>query len=265
LWTLVICVQWKQFRCKRQEGKVTEAEAEPDDLTAALALLWGSGRARTRGPKPAYALEQVVDAAIGIADREGLAAVSMQRLADELHFTKMALYRYVPGRSELVALMADRAIGQPPAAAGETARQRLEQWALAVFAGFLRHGWAIEATVGRRVIGPNEAAWMEAGLSALSGLGLTGAERLDALAVLSGHVRAFAQQMAGATGQGSTLERDLIAPLQRGLSGSSERYPVLGAVLAAAQQEGGRQNGLAFGLALILDGLERLVAGRRGE
>ena len=82
-------------------------------LEAVADLLWGKPRLRLRGPKPTHSLDDIVAASVGIADREGLAAVTIERVAKEMKFTKMALYRYVPGRFELVALMTDRAFGPP--------------------------------------------------------------------------------------------------------------------------------------------------------
>ncbi len=61
-------------------------------------LLWGRQHQPSRGPKPAMTLAGIAEAAIRIADAEGLDAVSMQRVADDLPVTKMALYRYVPGQ-----------------------------------------------------------------------------------------------------------------------------------------------------------------------
>ena len=77
------------------------------DLGRLVDVLWGPPRTQTRGPKPTHTLAEVLDAAIGVADREGLRAISMQRVAAELGLTKMALYRYVPGRAELIALMTE--------------------------------------------------------------------------------------------------------------------------------------------------------------
>src|SRR5689334_22149881 len=74
-------------------------------------LLWGPRERPSRGPKPGLTRDGIVRAAIGVADAEGLAAVSMQRVAAEVGFTTMALYRYVPGKNELVALMVDSAVG----------------------------------------------------------------------------------------------------------------------------------------------------------
>src|SRR5256885_16757660 len=76
--------------------------------------LWGGRSGATRGPKPALSLERIAAAAIAIADAEGLAAVSMQRVAADLGYTQMSLYRYLPGKAELVALMGDRGIREPP-------------------------------------------------------------------------------------------------------------------------------------------------------
>jgi len=82
--------------------------------TQAMAVLWGQMSTPRRGPKPTLNLETIARAGIRIADADGLAAVTMQRVAEELGATKMALYRYVPGKVEMAALMTDVAIGGPP-------------------------------------------------------------------------------------------------------------------------------------------------------
>jgi AcrR family transcriptional regulator len=87
-------------------------------------LLWRPRTDGSRGPKPALTLDGIADAAITVADAEGLAAVSMQRVAADLGFTKMALYRYLPGKAELVALMVERALGGPPDLTGQAWRTR---------------------------------------------------------------------------------------------------------------------------------------------
>ena len=80
----------------------------------ALDLLWGTRDRPRRGPRPSLSLDRIVAEAISLADAEGLANLSMQHLAERLGCAKMALYRYVPGKSELVALMVDAALGDPP-------------------------------------------------------------------------------------------------------------------------------------------------------
>ena len=162
-------------------GADTDAAAAQ---AGAIALLWDQPVSARRGPKPALNLEAIAAGGIGIADADGLAAVTMQRVAAALGVTKMALYRYVPGKAEMVALMIDLAIGEAPrfgGAAGEW-RLRLDQWARQMFSRFYRHPWALEATVGPRAIGPNELGWMEEAVVALAGTGLDGGEMLDVAA-----------------------------------------------------------------------------------
>ncbi|MFD5199810.1 TetR/AcrR family transcriptional regulator [Streptomyces sp. NPDC058375] len=89
------------------------------DIARSLELLWGTGERPGRGPKPGLTLDRIVTAAVAVADAEGLAAVSMRRLSTELGTGTMSLYRYVPGKAELLDLMLDRVLGEPlPSAEG---------------------------------------------------------------------------------------------------------------------------------------------------
>lgn len=237
--------------------------ADRDAVATISGALWQRPKPRTRGPAPAYALDDVLDAAIGIADAEGLEAVSMQRVAEALGFTKMAIYRYVPGRAELVALMTDRALGQPPDLAGTTWRERMEAWAQAVFELFRAHPWEMEATTGPRVLGPNEVAWAEAGLAILAATGLDGAQQLDVLAVILGHVRGVAQQLP--RGSAADAVETAIGELtRRALEAEPERFPLFLAATRDAAASGAQNQALAFGLACILDGVEQRLA-RAGQ
>jgi AcrR family transcriptional regulator len=226
-----------------------------------MALLWQGVAPRTRGPKPAYSLANIADAAIALADAEGLAAVTMQRLAAQLGSSKMALYRYVPGRAELVAVMIERGLGNPPAENHEPWRARLQRWVLALFEQFCLHPWSIEATTGSRPIGPVEAQWIEAGLGILRTLGLEAAERLDILAVVTGHARALAQQTTRGVAAEDGLERQLGRIVLDASTTRAAAFPELRAAFAATQSLG-HDEALMFGLNVIFDGLERLIEAR---
>src|SRR2546429_7092643 len=71
----------------------------------AIALLWQPRPARRRGPRPALTPGAIARAAIAVADAGGLAAVTMQRVAQGLGIPQIALYRSVPGRPVVNALM----------------------------------------------------------------------------------------------------------------------------------------------------------------
>ncbi|MFD0265088.1 TetR/AcrR family transcriptional regulator [Streptomyces sp. NPDC127106] len=223
-------------------------------------LLWGPHPKRARGPRPTLDLERIARAGIELADAEGLAEVSMQRVAAHLGVTKMALYRYVPGKAELVALMADTAIGPCPVPEVPSGgwRGQLEEWAHRLAEGFARHPWVLEATVGPRVMGPAELSWLERAVAALDGTGLNGAERMDAAVLLAGHLRTLTQQ-ARAAGPAGNPEAQLGALLGELMQAHGDRFPAVTAALASAAESNGQDQAWEFGLQRILDGLAALV------
>jgi AcrR family transcriptional regulator len=228
-------------------------------------LLWGSRAQPTRGPRPALSIDAIAQAAIRVADAEGLAAVSMQRVAAELGFTKMALYRYVPGKAELIALMVDTVAGAPPLLDRGSGgwRAQLGQWARRLLGLFQRHPWLLDATVGPRIMGPNELGWLEQAVAALDGTGLDGAEQMDAVVVLLGHVRTIAQQSRTATDPPQyDPEEQLGTAVVELLRSQGDRYPALAAALASASGRGSQDRALDFGLERIFDGLGVLIARR---
>ncbi|WP_245238497.1 TetR/AcrR family transcriptional regulator C-terminal domain-containing protein [Streptomyces sp. MZ04] len=107
-------------------------------------------------------------------------------------------------------------------------------------------------------MGPCEPAWIEQALAALDDTGLTGAERMDAVVLLSGHVREIAQQ-ARAAGPAGDPEAQLSATLGELMREHGERYPAVAAAPASAAQHGGQDQALEFGLQRILDGLGLLI------
>jgi AcrR family transcriptional regulator len=224
------------------------------------ALLWQPQAMPRRGPRPTLTLAAIAGAGIAIADADGLAALTMQRVAERLGVTKMALYRYVPGKAELVALMIELGVGVPPAGRPDDWRSALDGWARAMFARFHAHPWSLEATLGVRVVGPNELGWLEYAIAAMDGTGLSGAERLDVAVTLLGHVRNLAQQVAAIPGP---AEAALESSLGMLVKGREDRFPAVASALASAAAGDGQDQGLGFGVGLILDGVALLVAERR--
>lgn len=238
----------------------------PDELNAVIGLLWSPAPTPRRGPRRGLNLTDIANAGIAIADAERLAAVTMHRVAEALGVTKMALYRYVRGKAELVALMTDVALGEPTALAATTLdattgwRAELDGWAHAMIDRFVRHPWTQETTIGVRAVGPNELGWLEQALAALADTGLTGAEKLDVAATLAGHARAIAQQASAA---GGGAEKGLENVFAMVLCEHAARFPALTAALDSADDDG-RDRAFDFGLDRILDGVELLVEQRRG-
>ncbi|MEU6479334.1 TetR/AcrR family transcriptional regulator [Streptomyces sp. NPDC047017] len=175
------------------------AKEKTRDLEAGIALLWGEQDQPTRGPKPSLTPRRIAEAAVALADAEGLDAVSMNKVAGEFGVSAMALYRYVPGKAELVDLMVEAVLAERPdlSAVGPGWRPRLKEWARRSWAVYQRHPWLLAATAMRRqVMGPAQLAWLDTALGVLEPTGLPGAERHQVFLLVVGAVRNLAQQAA---------------------------------------------------------------------
>jgi AcrR family transcriptional regulator len=242
---------------------VRAGAGERDAAQGTAALLWGLREPPSRGPRPGLTVAGIAGAAVEIADADGLDALSMQRVAVALGVTKMALYRYVAGKSDLEAVMIEAAVGDPPDLAGVPGgwRARLEEFARLLALAWRRHPWLPWITVGDRVMGPRELGWVESALAALDGTPLDGTERLDAVFVLFGHIRTT-QSLTTAGTQPWTADKRVMRQL---LAAHPDRYPALTQVLSADGSVGGSaDNGREFGLRRLLDGLQQLIDRRGG-
>jgi AcrR family transcriptional regulator len=234
-----------------------------------LELLWGATARRTRGPRPGLTVEQVVGAAVELADREGLEAVTMRRLAGELGVGPMALYTYVPGKAELLDLMLDRVyLEMPRTAARGGWRERLTAVAHDNRALFDAHPWAATVSGSRPPLGPGLIAKYEHELSAIETTGLDDVELDAALTFLLDFVRSSAVAAhdadAARRASGMTDEQwwETNAPLlARALD--PDAYPTASRVgTAAGAAHGGAyspEHAWAFGLERVLDGLGALI------
>jgi AcrR family transcriptional regulator len=245
-------------------------------LPASFEAAWGLRQRPGRGPKPRLSLEAIVQAAARVASAEGLGAVSMNRVADELGAGTMTLYRYVSAKDELLTLMADAAL-RPPSEEEMTGewRDQLATWARSYMDVLRGFPWVVRVPISGPPITPNQMVWFEHGLRALRETGLAPNEKLSVLVLLGAYVRSQA-----------TLEADLASAFSApdGPAGrvarsygrllvrltDPERFPAIHELLS----EGGfepdgedydRDAEFEFGLHRVLDGVEALVRGRPGR
>lgn len=234
------------------------------DLAAVADLLWRASDEREDDGRPRLSARLIVDAAVAIADAEGLDALSMQRVASELGYTSMALYRHIPGKDRLVAAMIDVATGRPPAPpSSPTAwRAEIESWVDALWELYLRHPWLVRAPTLSAPVGPNELAWFEVLLGPLSRAGLDRAELIPTATFVSSAVRDLARvatelDPAAAAAYGQVLARHL----------DPGRFPVLSSLMAEeglVEDDGGHlAPSVHHGLSRLLDGIEVLRDRRR--
>ncbi len=248
-------------------GSTNPASGIPDSVAAA----WGVRERPHKGPKPALSLPRIVDAAVRVADTEGLDAVSMGRVAAELGAATMSLYRHVSAKEELLRLMVDAAWGDSPGplAPGENWRAGLSRWAWALRAGARRHPWVVRIPISGLPIMPREIAWFEDALACMYSTGLTETRKASVIMLLAGYVRNLATTEADiqAAVQASGLDQaGWMASYPRMLRhlADPQRFPALTAFIAAGvfEDADGPDDEFIFGLDRILDGIEALVRGQ---
>ncbi len=236
----------------KKGSKSTKATKKKNEIST---VAWAQGRTPSRGPKPALSIAEIAQAAILIADREGLEAVTMQRVARAVDVTTMALYRYFPGKADLLAVMIDAAGGVAPALGKASSwRDRLREWSHRCAAIYRDHPWFLEATTVRRsVMGPNELSWMEVALKILAEASLSPKESYYAFLTIIGHVRSHATFEQIKNNGGSPQE--WIRDLTRLLRSEGEKYSTLQGVLGSGALSGKSGEAFEYGLNCILAGI----------
>lgn len=248
-------------------------EKPASDPARSLALLWGS---HSKPGRNGLTIRAVVDAALDVADREGLDALSMRRVAQRLNVGTMTLYSYVPGKDELTDLMADTLMGTLYADPDEPRRQG--DWRAALlfvternWQLHLKHPWLSELLRPRPNLGPNFVMKYETELRPLDGIGLSDVE-MDAL------LANITMQVEGAARLYHRLEREKQATVQTDEEWWLTQAPVLERMLDATrfptasrvgQSFGDEMKAAAapektlwFGVKLLLDGAAELLRSR---
>jgi AcrR family transcriptional regulator len=240
-------------------------------IPPSIELAWGLRGPGSRGPKRGLTLEQIVAAGIQVAARDGLEAVSMAGVAQELGAGTMSLYRYVSSKDELLALMVDAALGRPGAGVeqpGPGWRPGLDAWARGVRQAYAAQPWALKVPITAPPLGPNNVAWMELALSAMSDTPLSEAEKLSTLLLLSGFVRNHATLTADlASGAAAEPPAATYGAILAQLADEAT-FPAVHRAIASGELDDDEEDfepDFEYGLARILDGIEALIARKRND
>ncbi|GAB0101773.1 TetR/AcrR family transcriptional regulator C-terminal domain-containing protein [Nocardia sp. JMUB6875] len=152
---------------------------------------------RTRAERAGISREQVLDAALAFADREGVAALSMRKLGAELGVEAMTLYHYVPNKDALLDGMVERVMSQADAGFSDGPWQSaLSDYAHALRAAVLGHPGALPLIATRPAVTPRTLRTAERGLKLLVDAGFELGTALDALNSLTLFVVAHANSEA---------------------------------------------------------------------
>jgi AcrR family transcriptional regulator len=216
---------------------------------------------------PDLSRENIVQAAIAIADEEGLAGLSMRRVAAEMGVATMSLYRHVPSKDDLLLAMLDAVMAEPPPVrAGRGWRARLEAIARLHWENYARHPWLAPAlSLTRPQPTPNGMTHTEWVLEALAELGMDPATTLRTGVAFIGYVIGLAvgveaeRQAEQDTGMSSDewmdTQGETLFPMM-------SRFPTLARLTQAAGVDMGLDALFECGLRCFLDGLEVQAKGR---
>lgn len=233
----------------------------------AEAVIWARNPKPARGPQPAYSLDQIADAAIRIADAEGLEALTMRRLATEIGAGVMSLYRYVSGKTDILDLMADRVLGEIELKPYEDWRSGLLWLAHATREHMYRHPWLAIMPRSAVPLGPHGLHLTEHAMGIMDGLGLNIDEMMASVGLVSIYAHGTVQQefataerlrQAGLTmDEWMRLNSPYIAKLLE-----SKKHPLLERIIIDAEWPHlGPDQAFEYGLERVLNGIAATVPG----
>ena len=212
-------------------------------------------------PRIPLSKERVLRTAVDLADRGGSETVSMRKLGQELGVDAMSLYHHVQNKDEILDGIVDVVVAEiDVTTTGTDWRVTMRQLVMAARVVMLRHPWAPRVIESRTDPGPATMRYMESVLAILRGGGFSLDLAHHAMHVLGSRVLGFNQDLY----DDSDVGRDSpeMAALVRQME---DRYPYIAELALAVSHEGGLGGcdddvEFAFGLDLILDGLESLRA-----
>ncbi|MFD4027823.1 TetR/AcrR family transcriptional regulator C-terminal domain-containing protein [Streptomyces sp. NPDC058576] len=265
-WGVAMATATKALATLQQEGLV---RAVPGVGTVVAV----SGRERDAAPQHGLTRDRIIRAAIALVDSEGLAALSMRRVATDFGVSTMALYRHVPSKGELLRLMSEAVFaGEPRGARPPGWRAQLEREARWLWGLYRRHPWLARAMAAltRPMASPHAMRYAERVLSALKGLGLTPTQIIHVHLALLG----YAQGVAAAVELESQARQDTGMTPEEWMASNEPRletiqtagsYPVLSTLFDQEEFDLELDTLFEFGLARMLEGVASLIERSKGQ
>jgi AcrR family transcriptional regulator len=249
------------FNCQDQQGGII-ATMTSNDSQQPTGLVWERLQQQSAGGRLALSRDQIIRAAIAVADAEGAQSMTMRRIATELGSTAMALYRHVFSKDDLLDLMLDAVFGEialPQQPSGDW-RADLRTFAYESRAVLKRHAWVMPLLISRPTLGPNYLRWFEFALASVAHHGLDTTTMAQIVGVVSGYVSATVsyevaeEEHTRRIGLSEADKRALAAPyIQRVIA--SGHYPTFARFFTEEVSLDPEQS-FAFGIECVLDGIE---------
>ncbi|WP_084130694.1 TetR/AcrR family transcriptional regulator [Demequina sp. NBRC 110055] len=212
-------------------------------------------------PRAKLSQDRIVDAAMTLADRDGVESLTMRALAAELDTKPMTLYTHVAGKEDLLDLMVERVFGEMDLPPEELEwRDAIRTRCRSARTVLVRHSWAVPLLESRRSPGPQLLRHHEAMLATLDRGGLPLSLMAHGYAILDSYVYGFAIEEANLPDQGGEGLADVAEQMAEVFT--SGLYPHMTRLAMEHVVQPGYSFGASFdvGLDMILDGLAAAVA-----
>jgi AcrR family transcriptional regulator len=213
---------------------------------------------KRRVTRPRLSRERILDAAIELADREGLGVVTMRRLGQHLGVEAMSLYKHVADKDDVVAGIGDRVAAEFVLPSRDVDwRTALRTSSIAAHEVLLRHPWAGPVLESLKVPSEARLAYLDAVIGVLRDAGFSMSDVAHAFGALDSHLYGFTMQITNWPFGPDEMAEAASAMAELLPAG---RYPNLDAMAETAVADGSDLLDFTFGLDLLLDGLERRLA-----
>ena len=217
-------------------------------------------QAKSAAKRDTLTRDRMLRTAVRLADKEGIESLSMRRLARVLDVNPMSLYNHVADKDDLLDGLADIAIGEieVPSGGGEW-KSAMRRRAISAREMLERHPWAAGLIESRANSSPARLRYPEAVVGSLRQAGFSVEMSLHAFFALDSYIYGFAVQQhnlpAGTPEELGRVAEMTLAALP------PEEYPYLRELIVDYVAKVGfrYEDEFAFGLELILDGLERAL------
>lgn len=211
-------------------------------------------------PRSPLTRKRVLAAALAVADRAGLEALTVRRLAQELGVAPMALYRHVANKDDIVDGIVDLVFAEIAVpAAGADWKRVMRERAISVRRALMRHRWAVGLMESRATPGPANLRHHDAVIGSLRAAGFDLAEAAHAYSLMDSYIYGFALTQMSLPFESSDEIEGVAREMLRSMP--ARAYPNLAAMITQHAVQPGYDYAAEFeyGLDVVLDGLEQAV------
>ena len=202
----------------------------------------------------------MLSAAVALADEDGIESLTMRELGLRLGVEAMSLYNHVANKDDILDGMVDLVVSEIDLPSDTVDwKEAMRRRAISAQAVFSRHPWASGLIDSRESSGPARLRYFDWVVGTLRRAGFTLEMAARAFSVLDSYIYGFGRQQLNMSAGGDVTPEEMAEAFLRAIP--ADEYPYLREMVVEYAMKSGYDEDadFAFGLDLILDGLQRLL------